>query len=329
MTDVPPSQLILTRDDIVSVAPLLGDINDLVEETYRLGALGQAEVPVKMGVHPNHEHSFLHAMPARVSDANALGVKWVSYFPGLSARGMPDSSGVIILNDPEHGHPVAIMEGMWVTSVRTAACGAVAARYLAKPDPKRLGLIGCGGLGHWSLRMLAQEFPSLKEVHVASKTATSREAFCAEMAQQGPWTLTPVDRIEDAVADMDIVVSSVPQGAERMIHGNWVSPGTLIIPLDVCSGWDDDTYARIDWLVTDDRDALASAIERRRPDLNLPAAVRTLGDLIQKKEGPEIDRATARIMSIPTGVASIDIMLAWDIYRRARDVGVGTEISLV
>jgi ornithine cyclodeaminase/alanine dehydrogenase-like protein (mu-crystallin family) len=87
MTLASPPQLILTRDDIVSVAPSLRAINDIIDDTYRMSGLGQAEVPVKMGVHPGRAHSFLHAMPAWVSGAEALGVKWVSYYPGMSSQG--------------------------------------------------------------------------------------------------------------------------------------------------------------------------------------------------------------------------------------------------
>ena len=92
-------------------------------------------------------------MPAWVGGARALGMKWVSYFPGNFARGLPDSTGIIILNDPDFGLPCCIMEGMYVTFLRTAACAAVAAKYLAPRPPKTLGLIGCGGLGLWSLRI--------------------------------------------------------------------------------------------------------------------------------------------------------------------------------
>lgn len=327
MTMVPPPQLILTRDDVVSMAPSLPAINYIIEDTYRLSGLGQAEVPVKMGVHPGRAHSFLHAMPAFVSGAQALGVKWVSYYPGLSSDGLPDSSGIIILNDPDHGHPVAIMEGMWITSVRTASCGAVAARHLAKPNCSRLGLVGCGGLGFWSLRMIADIFPGIEEVYVASKTQASREKFCADAAQLGTWSLTPVDRVQEAVVGMDIVVSSVPQGSERMIKGEWVSKGTLVIPLDVCSGWDNAAYAKVDWLVTDDVATLKASVTGRRPSLELPSDCVSLSDVILR-HGPVIDREQARTMFIPTGLASVDMTLAWDIYHRACEAGIGTEINL-
>lgn len=100
------------------------------------------------------------------------------------------------------------MSGMYITYVRTAACAAVAAKYLAPPDPIRLGLVGCGGLGRWSLLALSEVFPNLIEVRIASRTVESRQQFCKKMSAQGPWRLQPVDNVRDAVEGMDIVVSS-------------------------------------------------------------------------------------------------------------------------
>ena len=135
---------ILTEGEVESIAPPLHDIIKIVEDTFRMQAQGNVEVPTKIGVHPDFPRSFLHAMPAWVIEARALGLKWVSYYPGNSQRGLPDSTAVIILNHPDHGLPVAIMSGMYITYTRTAACAAVAAKYLAPPDPISLGLVGSG-----------------------------------------------------------------------------------------------------------------------------------------------------------------------------------------
>ncbi len=323
-----PKQLILDRAAIEAVAPPLADIVDLIEDTYRMDAAGEVEAPTKIGVHPGKPYSFLHAMPAWVAGAGALGMKWISYYPGNSAEGRPDSSGLIVLNEPEYGQPVAIMEGMWITLVRTAACAAVAARHCAPRAPKRVGLVGCGGLGHWSVRVLGAVFPGIEEFRVASRTEQSRTRFCDENSGLGPWSLRPADRVEDAVRDMDIVVSSVPQGTERPLDGAWWSPGTLAIPLDVVSAWDDAAFARIDRLVTDNIDGLEVAARQRRPDLTLPGDLVSLADVVSGRAPGRID-AEERIMAIPTGVASVDMTLAWEIYRRARDAGVGSEIALL
>ena len=328
MTSQIPKQLLLTRADIESVAPPLGEVVEIIEETYRMDGRGEADVPVKIGVHPGRPHSFLHAMPAWVAGDRALGMKWISYYPGNFERGYPDSTGLIVLNDPDNGLPLAIMEGMWITFVRTAACGAVAARHCVRGDPVRLGLVGCGGLGAWSLRVLSAVFPTLTDVHVASRTEASRRKFCADMAEEGPWTLTPVDAVEDAVRDMDIVVSSVPQGSERPLKADWWTPGMLAIPLDVVSAWEDEAFALIDRLVTDNDAGLRVATSQRRPGLRLPDETTAFGDIVLGRR-PGRTGDAERIMAIPTGVGSVDMTLAWAIYRRAREAGIGAEVDLL
>lgn len=323
-----PEIRLLTRADIEAVAPSLGEIVDLTEETYRMDARGEADVPVKIGVHPYGRHTFLHAMPAWVSGDRSLGMKWISYFPGNFDKGLPDSSGLIVLNDPDHGLPVAIMEGMWITFVRTAACGAVAARHCARPEPVRLGLIGCGGLGTWSLRVLSAIFPTLTEVRVASRTQGSRLAFCDRMAEEGSWDIRPVDDTADAVRGMDIVVSSVPQGTDRALRSEWWEPGTLAIPLDVLVAWDDPTYGMVDRIVSDNVEGLRVARAQRRPDLELPGTLTSYGDILVAR-APGRTGPDERIMAIPTGVGSIDMTLAWEIYRRAVAAGAGRMIDLL
>ncbi len=318
---------LLSERDIVSVAPSRREIIEIVAATYRATAAGQAEVPTKIAVHPDSPANFCHAMPAWVAANRALGMKWVSYYPGNSAHGAPDSTGIIVLNDPDTGAPVAVMEGMWITYTRTTACAAVAARHLAKSDTTRLGLIGCGGLGTWALRMLSEVFPALSEVRVASRSKASREAFCHAMAQEGGWKLVPVERVEDAVRGMDIVVSSIPKTAAPPAREEWWGPGTLVIPLDVTACWDSASFERADRLITDGYDALVRAAARGRPDLVIRESRHVrLEDVVDGRHAGRLS-ASERIMAIPTGVASVDMTLGWEIFRRARDAGVGSSFA--
>jgi ornithine cyclodeaminase/alanine dehydrogenase-like protein (mu-crystallin family) len=324
---MPMQVRLLSETSIRSVAPTLPDIVALVEQAYRLDAEGKAEVPTKIAVHPQRANTFLHAMPAWVGDARALGMKWVSYFPGNFARGLPDSSGVIILNDPDHGLPVCIMEGMYVTFLRTAACAAVAAKYLAARPPKTLGLIGCGGLGRWTLRVMSAVFPSIEHVLVSSRTRGSREAFCAEMTGQGAWTIAPVDDPLQAVRNMDIVVTSIPPGDARPVAGDALAPGTILIPLDLVNSWQDDVLRAADRVLADHPANFSARIQATRasalPALKAPARTQ---DLVVGR----LPRAAISERSVVAvcGIASTDVVVAWEIYRRAKDANVGLEFDL-
>ena len=252
---------LLNEKNVRAVSPALPEIVGLVEQAYRLDAEGKAEVPTKIGVHPERPNTFLHAMPAWVGGSPAsLGMKWVSYFPGNFDRGLPDSTGIIILNDPEIGLPCCIMEGMYVTFIRTAACAAVAAKFLAPWPPKTLGLIGCGGLGLWSLRTLRATFPTIEQVFVSSRTRNSREKFCAEMTQEAKCRVTPVDDPLQAVRNMDIVVTSMPPSDVKPVPGDALAPGSLLIPLDIVNSWQDSVLSSIDRVAADNPANFAAQI---------------------------------------------------------------------
>ena len=320
--------LLLGAADVANSAPSLLEIVSLVEATYRMEAGGQVDVPPKIGVHPGGSQNFLHSMPAWVAGSRALGIKWVSYFPGNADRGSPDSSALVVLNDPDSGLPIAILEGMWITFARTSACAALAAKYLVSGAPRRLGLVGCGGLGRWSLRMIGAVFPTIKEVFVASRRSETRSTFCATMGKEGPWRLVPVDDVRSAVEGMDIVVSSVPKLQQHPVLGRWWSPGTVMIPLDVTGAWDDEVYRIADRIACDSTINLQRAFERYRPNLTIePERMASMQDMAA---GTRLGRQAAsdRILAFVTGIASLDIVLSCEIYRRAEKAGRGYRFDL-
>ena len=323
---------LLSEKDVRFLVPTLPEVVALVEQAYRLDGEGKAEVPTKIGVHPGRANSLLHAMPAWVGESRALGMKWVSYFPGNADRGLPDLAGIIVLNDPEHGQPCCIMEAMLVTFLRTAACAAVAAKHLAPREPRTLGLIGCGGLGRWSLRVMTAVFPSIEQVYVSSRTRRSREDFCASMAADGDWQITPVDDPLLAVRNIDIVVTSIPPcfspGADcRPVAAAAFTAGTLLIPLDLMHSWQDDVLACADRIAADNPGHFSAQVQTRRPAafpaLKPPVRIQ---DLVIGK----LPRAAAsdRNVIAVCGIASTDIVVAWEIYRRACAQNVGLQFDL-
>jgi len=318
---------LLSEKDIRAVSPALMEVVALVEQAYRLDAEGKVEVPTKIGVHPERANAFLHAMPAWVGGTRALGVKWVSYFPGNFSRGLPDSTGIIILNDPDVGLPRCIMEGMYVTFLRTAACAAVAAKHLRSRPPRTLGLIGCGGLGLWSLRVMTSVFPSIQQVFVSSRTRESRERFCANMSREGSWRIAAVDDPLQAVRDVDIVVSSMPPADVKPVSADALTPGTLFIPLDLVNSWQDNVLAAIDRVAADNPTHFAAQVQSRRapafPLLKHPTSIQ---DVVAGKS-PRVSSSQRALIAV-CGIASTDVVVGWEIYRRARAANVGLEFDV-
>src|SRR6186997_1288119 len=121
-------------------------------EAFERYGRGEWTMPAKVYLESPPYGDF-RAMPA-LGGGLAL-LKWVTSFPGNSARGLPVVRGEVLLSDAETGEELAVIECSSVTSLRTGAAAAVSAQALAGDDARSVGIIGCGVNGAWSARCLA------------------------------------------------------------------------------------------------------------------------------------------------------------------------------
>lgn len=321
---------LLNEDDIRSADLPLQRLLELTREVYRRDAQGSVQVPLKIGVRPSRPHSFLDAMPAWVGGDNpALGMKWVSYFPGNQSLGREDSTGIIILNDPAHGHPVSIMEGMHITFLRTAACAAVMAADVIGHAPQSLALVGCGGLARSTIRVMKVAFPSIRTVYVSSRTEASRRQFCQEMQSEGDMELIPVAHPADAVRQADIVVSSIPPTDAPPIDRAHFKPGAVYIPLDLLNAWQDNVLTPDTVVVADSPAFLHQLVRTHRPGLEGQVKNAVAYQDITLDSAWSLEDPQALKFIAVCGIASTDVLIGWEIYRRACERGLGTLYELL
>jgi alanine dehydrogenase len=121
-------------------------------EAFERYGRGEWTMPAKVYL-DSPPHGDFRAMPA-LGDGLAL-LKWVTSFPGNSARGLPVVRGEVLLSDAETGEELAVIECSSVTSLRTGAAAAVSAQALAPAGARSVGIIGCGVNGAWAARCLA------------------------------------------------------------------------------------------------------------------------------------------------------------------------------
>jgi len=312
---------LLSEADLMQLKLTHDDFLEGVEIAYRQAAAGLAEVPTKIGVHPDHPNSFSHAMPAWIGgEKPALGIKWISYHPGNLAHQIPDSWGVIVVNDPETGKPLCFMEGMYLTFLRTAACGAVLARRLID-SPKVLGLIGCGGLGKASLIILRHVFPSLEKVYVSSRRSETRAKF-AETYSTESCPVEPVDDIEQLLAQADVVVTSLPPVDTPPIKAGMLKENSVFIPLDLDFSWDASVAKEFDGFYADNVPHFQSLLDKKTA-----GSSETLAPVYDSQSfvaQPVDDGVTAgRSLVAVCGIASVDIVLASEAYHRAVQADIG------
>ena len=131
---------------------------------------------MRVGVEPPGGGGVLLAMPSAVAEPRALGAKIVSVFRGNAARGLPTVTSIYALSDYETGAPLAIMEGGYLTAIRTAAGSAVATRALALPDASTLGVFGTGVQAQFHVETI-RRVRALSRVLVAATSPDKARAF--------------------------------------------------------------------------------------------------------------------------------------------------------
>ena len=175
----------------------------------------------------------------------AVGVKTVTVYPGNGSRGLPAVMGTYTLLDGSTGQPLALIDGQALTLRRTAAASALAARFLAPADARRMVMVGAGSLAPHLVRAHAAVRP-IKEVILWNRTPERAEELASSLRDEGLAATTTRD-LESAVRDADLV-SCATLSTEPLIQGAWLSPGTHI---DLVGGFtptmreaDDDTVRR-------------------------------------------------------------------------------------
>jgi ornithine cyclodeaminase/alanine dehydrogenase-like protein (mu-crystallin family) len=313
--------LYLSRADVASLElDMLTAIN-LLENAFKEKAAGKIEMPAKLGIYPQRD-AFSHAMPAYIPAMNAAGMKWVSSYAGNNQRGLPNINGLLILNDPETGIPYAVMDCTWITGCRTGAASALAARYLARPDSRSVGILACGVQGRANLEALASSFP-IQHAFAYDISSQVGQMFAKEMTAKLGFKVKPVGTPREAVVNSELVVTSGPirKHPTPTIEKDWLLPGSFASSIDYGSYWKTEALLQIDKLCTDDMAQYRFNRENGYFE-GTPLPYADLGEIVSgQKPGRETNEQ--RTMAMNLGLAMDDIAVAPEIYRRAKERGVG------
>ncbi|MCA1646808.1 MAG: ornithine cyclodeaminase family protein [Chloroflexi bacterium] len=157
---------------------------DAVAAGFAAYSAGQTQAPLRVGVEPPGADGVLLAMPGAVTaEPRALGAKIVSVFRGNAARGLPTVTSIYVLSDYATGAPLAIMDGSYLTAVRTAAGSAVATRELARSDACTLGVFGTGVQARFHVQTIRSVRPALEGVLVSGTSPDKSQSFAAWVTQ--------------------------------------------------------------------------------------------------------------------------------------------------
>ncbi len=220
------------NEDDIRARLHLPDLIDAMERALVEFSTGRVQQPVRTVLEFGSEHSqrsLFGLMPSYVPALPALGAKLVTVCAGNAKHGLDTHQAVIVMLDPETGVVEAILDGRYITEVRTAAVSAVSARHLARSDARVLGILGSGvqARSHCQALGLVREF---REVRTWSQNADRLRQFAAETGALA------LESAEAVVRGADVVVA-VTASPTPVIQSDWVSDGTHIIAVGACVPW--------------------------------------------------------------------------------------------
>jgi alanine dehydrogenase len=294
--------LVLSRNEVEELLDLDALLDALAAAHAELSA-GEASLVPRMGAFAG-KAGILGAMPA-YAPSSGLGCKLVTLFP--ENRDRPTHQAMIALFEPGTGTPAALMDGTYITAMRTAAAAALATRLLARPDARVLAILGTGVQSRSAQEMFprAREFA---EVRVAGR-----------------------GEFEEAVRGAD-VVHATTAAAEPVVRFDWLSPGAHVSSVGYGAGGselDPAIVERADVVVVEQRDSAFAPLPAGAPELEPrgPDGVVELGEIIA---GTAVGRSSGEQITLykSVGVAVQDLAAAALVLAAARERGVGQEIEL-
>jgi alanine dehydrogenase len=310
------------------------EVTDAVESAFRMKGRGHAQMPPKQYLFMKKYNGDVRTMPAYLEETDAVAIKVVNSHPENRKHGLPTVMATIILVDPRTGTPIAIMGGTWITALRTGAAGAIAAKHLAKSNPKNVGFVGAGTQARTQLMGLQSVF-NIEEVRVWDLNEKAAAKYAEEMTiKYSQSSVCSVKSIEKAVQGADIIVTATPS-RKPLVSAEWVNEGTHIN----CVGADAPGKQELDpailvksKIVVDDWSQSCHGGE-----INVPLAKGIIrredvwGDICEIVAGLKQGRTSSEEITVfvSTGLAIQDAATANIVYRKALKQKIGKHVEIL
>jgi len=322
---------ILTRSDLQKCLTMRDAIESMREAFGQLSS-GAAQVPLRIGLPAGDGVSLF--MPAHLRDSSSMGLKIVSVHTANGARGLPTILALVALVDAETGAPLALMEGAYLTSVRTAAGSGLATEYLARPDASVAAVIGAGAQGRAHALAMCTVRP-ITELRVLDSYAPSAQALAAEVSAQTSAKVRIVSSAGEAVGGADIICCCTTSPTP-VVEGRYLKLGAHINAIGAYTPdtreVDDETIERATQIVVDSR----ATVAHEAGDLVIPIKAgilhesdiyAELGDLVLGRKGGRANPDGITLYKA-VGNAAQDVAAATAALKAAQTMGLGVEVDL-
>lgn len=329
-SDVSMDVLWLDQSDVQSLLDMHSTI-EAVENGFRQHGLKKVQMPPKSYLYFQKYNGDLRTMPVYIEEEDIAGVKIVNVHPDNHQKGLPTVMAVIVLNSTQTGAPLAIMDGTFITDMRTGAAGGVAAKYLARKNSHIVGMVGVGDQARTQLLALSQVM-DIQKVKLFCRNMSHCDHFEKDMIHLISCEFLKKDKIKD-VCDCDILVTTTPV-REPIVMSEWIKEGTHINAIGADAKGKEELdpqlllHAKV---IVDDMIQASHSGEVNVPLLN--------GIITQKQIYCELGEVVCGIhpgrqsddeitIFDSTGLAVQDIVTANMIYKKALEHGMGQSIRM-
>lgn len=327
---------LLLREEDVARAVSLRDVIEAVEDGFRQHGLGLAQTTPRREVrirrkelpHADPRMVYLSQGLAFLEQSGVVGIQHTLNFPD---RRTPPRRVVAFLIDADDGGTIAIVHSANILRMRTGAGGAVGAKFLSRRDSRISGIVGAGVQGRLALRFLQQVRP-IEKAYAYSLVRSETEKFCKEMSTELGIDVIGADSIEETVRKADIVVTATP-AISPIVKAEWLSPGLHVNII----GADDPPKIELEGAALKKADKLVIAAEDcyTAGQMRIPMeqgiitkgeVYGTIGEIITGKKPGRERNEEITIFHSP-GVTIQDVAAVYKTYTKARELGLGVEIS--
>lgn len=327
--------IFLDREDIKKIF----DMKEAIEAdkiAYSIFSNGKSETPLRTNFESKSEKGSILFMPGYISEVGTAGLKVVSVFPNNLKKNLPSISGTVILVDDKTGILKAILDGTYITELRTGASSGVAISLLARKNSKIATLIGTGGQAQSQFDAIVTACDTIEEIRIYSRNKKNRDDFTEKMIKRYPSkkiSIKSVETSDEAINNSDIIVlattSEIP-----VINGKKLKKGALISGIGSympnMHEIDEDTFLRADKIYFDSKDAVLSEsgcviTPYNKGIITDEDFTGDIGDLINGKiVGRENDDEIIVYKSV--GISVQDIVTGELIYKKAIEAGIGKQV---
>ncbi len=320
----------LSEEDTSSLLSI-DDAIDAVQEAFMEHGLGKTQMPPKSYLYfPKYEGD-LRTMPAYLEALDTAGVKIVNVHANNPQKGLPTVMALMVLNAPKTGAPISIMGATYLTSMRTGASGAVAAKLLARHESKIVGLVGAGVQARTQLLGLSRIF-KIDQVVVSDRSLESARAFEKDSKAFLECDYSPTTNPKEA-CNCDILVTATP-ARQPVIRESWIKPGTHINAI----GADARGKQELESSLTGNSKVVVDDISQavHSGEVNVPISegvmrpddiYAQIGEILVGSKTGRISREEITIFD-STGLGIQDVATGFVIYRRALEMGKGIKLRL-